>query len=71
MKPFFSIALLFLCTPLASMARTASSLEPVPVFVDSQDDFSGYIIAALTKKGRQPRLSRTAPRPITCCIPRP
>jgi hypothetical protein len=32
------------------MARTATPLEPVPVFVDSADDFSGYIVAAFTKK---------------------
>jgi hypothetical protein len=50
MKTFFSIALLLLCSPLASMARTATPLEPVPVFVDSADDFSGYIVAAFTKK---------------------
>jgi hypothetical protein len=50
MKPFFSIALLLLCSPLVSMARTATPLEPVPVFLDSADDFSGYIVAAFTKK---------------------
>jgi hypothetical protein len=46
------VALALLTFPLASLAkRTATVLEPVTVFVDAKDDFSGYIVAAFLKKG--------------------
>jgi hypothetical protein len=47
------VALALLTFPLASLAvkRTATPLEPVTVYVDAKDGFSGYIIAAFQKKG--------------------
>lgn len=46
------IALFLLAFPLASLAkRTATSSEPVTIFVDAKDGFSGYIVAAFQKKG--------------------
>jgi hypothetical protein len=36
---------------VSSAARKASPSEPLTVFVDSKDNFSGYIVAAFQKKG--------------------
>jgi hypothetical protein len=48
-----ALVILF-CTlllPTSWAARTATSLEPISIFVDAQDGFSGYIVAAFQKKG--------------------
>lgn len=45
------IALALLSIPLVSLAkRTATPSEPVTVYVDARDGFSGYIVAAFQKK---------------------
>ncbi len=51
MKKLVAGLLLSLTFPLAMLARTASPSEPVTVFVDAKDGFSGYIVAAFQKKG--------------------
>jgi hypothetical protein len=46
-----ALLVLLLAFPLVSLAkRTATVSEPVTVFVDAKDGFSGYIVAALQKK---------------------